>query len=114
MAGACPRRQSGPAPRRPTCVFLLVLFLFRVCLRVCPLKATESKRDLDQRSKHYSGRWGMQPTCSGRWQMQPKGAAIISVGPVGTEQAYVLLTREAVSQAEAMFVADNGDRQDYS
>ena len=46
--------------------------------------------------------------------MQPKVAAIISVGPVGTERAYVLLTREAVSQAEAMFVADNGDRQDYS
>ena len=35
-----------------------------------------------------------------------KAAAIISAGPVGTKQAYVLLTRDA----EAMYVADTGDK----
>jgi len=39
-----------------------------------------------------------------------KAAAIIFAGPVGTEQAYVLLARAA----EAMCIADTGDKQDYS
>ena len=43
------------------------------------------------------------------WQAAPLAAAIIA-GPVGTEQAYVLLTRNT----EAIYVTDTNDKQDYS